>query len=205
MKATPAVAFAVYLGAMLHLLMALVVFYTLHSLLAATAAKRWAAQRLGLQRWYRLLYTLQSLLLLAWVWWAHAQLPAEHLLPVASPWFAVVGWSLLVGGALLAAFSVLRLGGAGFIGITEERHSGLVRSGLHGRVRHPIYTGIILAAVGWLLLAPTGPNLLVVGVTFLYLPFGIHLEERKLIDVFGEDYQRYRREVPALCPRLGKA
>jgi protein-S-isoprenylcysteine O-methyltransferase Ste14 len=205
MKATPAVAFAVYLGAMLHLLLALVVFYTLHSLLAAQAAKRWAAEHLGLERWYRLGYTLVSLLLLGWVWWAHTQLPAERLLPMESPWIAGAGWILLVGGVSLSAISVLRLGGAGFIGLTEERNAGLVRSGLHGKMRHPIYTGIILAALGWLLLAPTWPNLLVVGVTFLYLPIGMYLEERKLINVFGEDYRRYRREVPALCPRMGKA
>jgi protein-S-isoprenylcysteine O-methyltransferase Ste14 len=35
----------------------------------------------------------------------------------------------------------------------------------------------------------------------VYLPIGIHLEERKLIATFGEAYRRYRGEVPALWPR----
>ena len=41
-----------------------------------------------------------------------------------------------------------------------------------------------------------------VGITFVYLPIGIALEERKLIAAFGEEYRRYRREVPALIPHL---
>jgi protein-S-isoprenylcysteine O-methyltransferase Ste14 len=58
--------------------------------------------------------------------------------------------------------------------------------------------------VGWLLMDGHDTALLVVGITFVYLPIGIALEERKLIAAFGEDYVRYRREVPALFPRLGK-
>lgn len=187
---------------MLHLLLSVVVFYTLHSLLADNALKRRAAQHLGLQRWYRLLYSLVSLLLMAWVWWAHAQVPAHRLLGEPGVAVHVLAWSLLLGGAGLATAAVLRFGATGFIGLREERRTGLVRSGMHGHMRHPIYTGVIMAALGWALLSPTWPTLLVVGLTFIYLPIGIHLEERKLIALFGDEYRRYRKEVPALFPRL---
>jgi methanethiol S-methyltransferase len=46
--------------------------------------------------------------------------------------------------------------------------------------------------------------MLAVGITFLYLPIGIHLEEGKLIAVFGEEYRKYREEVPALIPKLSR-
>jgi protein-S-isoprenylcysteine O-methyltransferase Ste14 len=183
------------------LALSLMVFYALHSVLAWTGVKRWAATSLGLDRWYRLTYTLVSLGLSAWVLIAYGAIPTGGVLFPSTPLLTVAGWSLMVGGGVLAGAAVLRFGGAGFLGFRPERSTGLVRTGMHGRMRHPIYTGIILSALGWLLLGCTPEKLVVVGITFVYLPIGIHLEERKLITAFGEEYLRYRREVPALIPR----
>lgn len=66
---------------MLHLALSLVVFYALHSLLAWTGVKRWAALRLGLVRWYRLTYSILSVLLLLWVWQAYRAAPRRHCGP----------------------------------------------------------------------------------------------------------------------------
>jgi len=187
---------------MLHLALALAVFYTLHSLLALNGTKRWAAASLGLERWYRLAYTVVSLALAGWVLFA---LGTARIGPALyQPTFSMrtLGAALVLGGGLLATAAVMRFGGAGFLGFSPERPTGLVRTGMHGRMRHPIYTGIILATVGWLLMDGQPSTLLVVGITFVYLPIGIALEEQKLIAAFGEDYRRYRREVPALVPRL---
>lgn len=184
---------------MLHLALSLVVFYALHSLLAWTGVKRWAALRLGLVRWYRLTYSIVSVLLLLWVWQAYRAAPSTALWTPAR-WAMIPGLLLLVGGAALAVVAVLRFGGAAFLGLQAEVPGALVRSGLHGRMRHPIYTGTIVLLLGWLLLSPTAATALCIGLTFVYLPIGITLEERKLIDLFGEDYRRYRREVPALWP-----
>jgi protein-S-isoprenylcysteine O-methyltransferase Ste14 len=183
------------------LALSLMVFYALHSVLAWTGVKRWAATSLGLDRWYRLTYTLVSLGLSAWVLIAYGAITTGGVLLPSTPLLTVAGWSLMVGGGLLAAVAVLRVGGAGFLGLAPERATGLIRTGLHGRMRHPIYTGIIVVALGWLLLGCTPEKLVVVGITFVYLPIGIHLEERKLIATFGEEYRRYRSEVPALWPR----
>jgi protein-S-isoprenylcysteine O-methyltransferase Ste14 len=110
---------------------------------------------------------------------------------------------LLMVGALLATAAVNRFGAAGFVGLQPEGSGPLVRDGLHGRVRHPIYSGLILVLLGWILLYPTLPTLVVCGLMLLYLPIGIHLEECKLIATHGAAYRSYRREVPALFPRLG--
>ena len=185
-----------------HLALSLIVFYALHSVLAWTGVKQWAATTLGLDRWYRLIYTLVSLGLSAWVLMAYGAIPTGGVLFPSTPLLTLGRWSLMVGRVLLAAVAVLRVGGAGFLGLAPERATGLIRTGLHGRMRHPIYTGIIAVALGWLLLGFTPEKLVVVGITFLYLPIGIHLEERKLIATFGEEYLRYRREVPAILPHF---
>jgi protein-S-isoprenylcysteine O-methyltransferase Ste14 len=186
---------------MVQLVLSTVVFCALHSLLALDSVKRKVAAWPGAARWYRLAYSLQSTLLLLWVVLAYVKADTHGPYWVPSPWLKVLAWALVVGGAALSGLAVTRFGTAGFLGFAPERRTGLVRTGLHGRMRHPIYTGIIGAMLGWVLLHPTPATLVVVGILAFYLPIGIHLEERKLIAAFGEAYRRYRREVPALIPR----
>ncbi|HRP00292.1 MAG TPA: isoprenylcysteine carboxylmethyltransferase family protein [Flavobacteriales bacterium] len=188
---------------MVQLVLSTAVFCALHSLLALDSVKRKVADRPGAARWYRLAYSLLSTLLLGWVVLAYLHADTEPPYWVLSPWLTVLAWALVVGGAALSGLAVMRFGAAGFLGLVPEQSTGLVRTGMHGRMRHPIYTGIIGALAGWVLLHATPATLVVVGIQALYLPIGIHLEERKLIAAFGEEYQRYRREVPALIPRLG--
>ena len=185
---------------MLLLALATLHFYFLHSLLAWPGVKRWAAAILGLDRWYRLVYSLVAVVTLGAVVWAWQRAAATA--PDPGLGLTMLGWALMGLGSALALAAVLRFGGSGFLGLTEQRTVGLVRSGLHGRVRHPIYLGVLVALAGWLIVSWIPATWVVVGITLVYLPIGIRLEEHKLIAEFGEDYRRYRREVPALFPRL---
>mgnify|MGYP005850981129 CR=1 FL=1 len=77
----------------------------------------------------------------------------------------------------------------------------LVTSGPFALVRHPMYLGGILAEVGALLLYRTWATLLIVlNAPVLVRRAGI--EERLLAEQFGEQWEEYRRRVPAWMPRL---
>lgn len=187
---------------MVQLVLSTVVFCALHSLLALDSVKRKVTAWPGTKRWYRLAYSVLSSLLLGWVVLAYLDADTHGPFWLLPLWLKVLAWAAVVSGAALAGMAVMRFGAAGFLGLVPEQSTGLVRTGMHGRMRHPIYTGIILAMVGWVLLHAIPATLVVVSILAIYLPIGIHLEERKLIAAFGEDYRRYRREVPALFPRL---
>jgi methanethiol S-methyltransferase len=74
--------------------------------------------------------------------------------------------------------------------------------GLYRYVRHPIYAGWLL--IVWAAPAMTAAHLLFALGTTAYILIGIRLEERDLIDTFGERYREYRRHTPMLIPGAPK-
>lgn len=69
-------------------------------------------------------------------------------------------------------------------------------------VRHPLYLGFFLAF--WSTPHMTwGHLLLSIGMS-VYMLIAIQYEERDLVGLFGEDYEKYRRDVGMLTPRFGR-
>lgn len=116
----------------------------------------------------------------------------------------------------LVAFSVLAWFGLAFgrrmphldsatrIGVAELRNVGrpeaLVRDGLYGAVRHPIYAiGLVMGVAFALIVNHLGIYVLAaLALPVLYVV--TLLEERELVERFGEVYRQYQRKVPRLVP-----
>ena len=86
----------------------------------------------------------------------------------------------------------------------HNRQQVLERGGLHGYVRHPLYSGTLIFIWALFLVFPLLSNLIAGIVISLYTWIGIRMEENKLLIQYGEDYRSYAAGVPMLIPGLRK-
>ena len=92
-----------------------------------------------------------------------------------------------------------------FIVFGEEREKpGVIRKSVFGVVRHPVYLSELLLYLGLLMLSISLAAAVVWVVAFGFLHTISRYEERLLLARFGEDYEKYMREVPMWLPRFRK-
>jgi|WetSurMetagenome_2_1015567.scaffolds.fasta_scaffold21391_1 protein-S-isoprenylcysteine O-methyltransferase Ste14 len=81
-----------------------------------------------------------------------------------------------------------------------REHHTLTRTGPYAIVRHPIYTGLLTGILGTAIATGYLMAFISIIVALVMLLFKIRIEERFMLDEFGGEYERYRREVKALIP-----
>jgi len=117
------------------------------------------------------------------------------------PWLEFIGLALFVLGLALAVWARVYIGRNWGMPMSEKADPELVTTGPYHTVRHPIYSGIILAMIGtaiavsvyWLV------AVVVLGGYFLYSAF---MEERYMAERFPDAYPRYKQSTKMLIPFL---
>jgi protein-S-isoprenylcysteine O-methyltransferase Ste14 len=129
------------------------------------------------------------------------------------PWLQYRIWSrselldvaailITIAGMLFAVWARVYLGrNWSSAPMIREQHE-LIRSGPYRWVRHPIYTGILLAMVGTALANGKVRGVLAVGLVWLGWIIKSRMEEEFMVRNFGGEYEEYRRTTGALIPRL---
>ena len=165
------------------------IFALHHSIMARTGAKAWLIRRLPAELERSVYVWIASLLFLA-VCWMWQPLPG-------------VVWELHGPGVLLHLVQLvgaaLTIAGARVVGLWElagVRQPDLARpveftaTGPFGIVRHPIYFGWVLMVFATPTM--TSSQLLFAVVSTAYLVAAIPLEERSLVEAFGDKYRAYQ-------------
>jgi protein-S-isoprenylcysteine O-methyltransferase Ste14 len=81
---------------------------------------------------------------------------------------------------------------------------GVIRKSVFNLVRHPMYLSEILLYLGLLLISLSLAGAIVWLMAIVFLHIISRHEERLLLERFGDDYARYKEEVPMWWPRFRK-
>jgi protein-S-isoprenylcysteine O-methyltransferase Ste14 len=123
-------------------------------------------------------------------------------LTAASPWLRLAGLPVLLGATAGTIAARLALGSLWSSAATTRRGHVLRTSGPYAVTRHPIYTGIAAMLLGSALAEGLGRWAALTVAVMLVLVGKAREEERLLSAEFPDEYERYRRRVPRLVPRL---
>jgi len=153
----------------------------------------------------RLLYTLPTIVAFYLLFssgspydWLHRRfVPSDLLVDVLGISITVLG----IGFAIWARFYI----GENWSGtVTVKVGHELVRTGPYSWVRHPIYSGLLLATLGTALALGEIRGALAVPVLWLGFWFKTRIEERFMLKTFGAAYSDYSRSTGGLIPKLLK-
>lgn len=175
-------------------------YYGLHSLFAADFIKNRASGFLILRRFYRLGYTLFSILGLLVIWWYSERVAG---LPLVEIGIRPVWLMLLLISLIFMYFAFKPYSTAEFLGLNTLKNPNLFNqpgqlstTGLNKWVRHPLYVGSAFAIVAYVFLNAHANRILYCSISLAYLWLGSKLEERKLIRRYGKTYSDYLEKTP---------
>jgi protein-S-isoprenylcysteine O-methyltransferase Ste14 len=131
--------------------------------------------------------------------WLHGTVLTERFVP-AQLWIVWLGFALTVAGLAFTCWARAILGRnwSGVVQLKQD-HELIVR-GPYSLVRHPIYTGLLLAFLGTAMAIGEWRALLAAVIIGLSFWRKLRMEERWLCELFGEQYRDYMHRVKALVP-----
>ena len=122
-------------------------------------------------------------------------------------WFAnpfsflqLASWILLILSIYVVITGYLLLKKEGKPDSNFENTSLLVKSGIYGYIRHPLYLSIFLLGTGIMLKDPAPLQLILAVINLIAVYFTARIEEHEMIVKFGDEYKSYMKDTKMFIP-----
>lgn len=112
----------------------------------------------------------------------------------------LAGLALVVAGLAFTVWARVVLGGNWSGTVTLKHDHEIVTAGPYRLIRHPIYTGLLVAFLGSAIARGEWRGLVAVAIVAIAFWRKLGVEERWLEESFGSAYADYRRRTWALIP-----
>jgi protein-S-isoprenylcysteine O-methyltransferase Ste14 len=176
------------------------ILFALYWLVAAFGVKRTAKRQNPAERMLYIVFMAAGFLLLDQenpIWG-----PLNHRFVSDQSWLAWLGSTLCAAGVLFAIWARRTIGKDWSAEVQIKQGHQLIRSGPYARMRHPIYTGLLLATFGTALLVGEYRGLLAVLVFLVGFTRKARTEESFLAAEFGPAFEEHRRHTGFYLPRF---
>ena len=107
-----------------------------------------------------------------------------------------LGYYLLIAIALFYMIETIKPA------ITRREKTPLVTTGIYGYTRNPMYLAIDIGVLCTFLIMPNLLTLIMAVGMIAVLHAGSFDEEKRLLEIYGEEYERYRNGVGMVFPKL---
>ena len=125
----------------------------------------------------------------------------RRVLPVTIP-FQTLGLTLSFLGIAFAIWARRHLGENWSATVTLKKDHELIRSGPYRRIRHPIYTGMLLSMFGTAMIRAEVCGFIALAIALIAFYFKARKEERYLIVEFGPKFAEHKTQTGMFLPRL---
>lgn len=185
----------------------LALFGVSHSVMARAGFKRRWTKLVGVAA-ERSVYVLTTSAVLGLMFWQWRALP-QPIWNANDAALRAAVWAVTAAGAVLAVASTFLTNHFDLFGLRQVWLAArghpytpvpFKQRALYRLVRHPMMLGMLMAF--WATPTMTVGHALFAAGMSAYIAIGIRFEERALERNFGDDYRRYRRQVPAVLPFL---
>jgi len=113
---------------------------------------------------------------------------------------AVFGGYLRIASRRALIKTGLSMLGSGRLQVVEGQ--GLVTNGVYSHIRHPLYLGEITRNIGFTVTLSSFYGFVIIIIGALFLLIRIEIEERMLLEEFGQKYEDYMKQTNKLVPYI---
>jgi len=112
----------------------------------------------------------------------------------------IISWILLFASIYPVTARLLLLKREGKPGNNFENTTILVKSGIYGYIRHPLYCSLLLLGTGIMFKQPGYIQIIIGAINVFAVFFTAKIEEKEMTARFGEQYQEYMKETKMFIP-----